>query len=226
MDNSPSTKIYFLDSLDPQSRLKESAFTEKIHVYDSVSTFSSIRDFYSDLKDMLPYYESEGSSEFDYIIRMAENSFKSLEFMLFKVGNVFNFDLCDLPEIIFWEKELGIMSDQSLSLVNRRNIVRAKTFSVFNDFNLKSLETFIRLFGSNSFYYDVSKPAKEINVWVSLDESLKTRLQEMVEDFKPAHLTVNIYNYKNWDYALSLGDWKDVKEYGEWYKLEISGGTQ
>lgn len=177
-------------------------------------------DFYGNQKDSIPFYEGEVSDEFDFICRMATQSLKESEFLFYKMNSVLNFNLCSMEEIKIWEKELGIEGEKDLLLSQRRNIVKAKYFSIYNDFNKVTLEKISRLIGSSTYHCVVVSPGEHIVIWVSLDELMTKKLSEIISEVKPAHLKIQVENSKNWNYALHLGNWNDVKGYGKWNNLE------
>ncbi|MGL5656699.1 MAG: hypothetical protein ACRCXY_07690 [Fusobacteriaceae bacterium] len=196
-------------------------YFEKTRVEDRVDSYSSIKKFYFDMKENIPYYESECSDEFDYIAKMAELSLKNSEFNFYQLNSFFNIDLCNMQQIKTWEKELGILSDLSINLSQRKNIVKAKYFSVFNDFTKKNLEKISKLMGSISFSLLVNIPGEKITFWVYLDDTMTNHLRTLMSIVKPAHLIVDVENSKKWSYAHLLGTWKDVKKNGDWINLEI-----
>lgn len=195
-------------------------YKSKVRIDDELNGYSSIKNFYISMKENIPYYESESSEEFDYILKMATTSLKQCEFLFYQNNSILNFNLCNYSLIKLWEEELNIEGDKNLTLSQRQNIIKTKYYAIYNDFTQENLIKMTKLIGSSTFYQIINNSGRFITIWVNLDDRMKGHLKTIIDEIKPAHLRIDIENSKKWNYAELLGKWDDVEKNGPWNCLE------
>lgn len=213
-------KIIIKGKFEVTHTTKFGVYKSKMRVEDELNGYSSIKNFYISMKENIPYYESEASEEFNYILKMATVNLKQCEFLFYQNNSILNFNLCNYSLTKLWEEELNIEGDKNLTLSQRQNIIKARYYTIYNDFTQESLIQITKLIGSSTFYQVIQNSGRFITIWVNLDDRMKGHLKDIIDEVKPAHLKINIENSKKWNYALLLGDWDKVDKNGPWNCLE------
>lgn len=213
-------KIIIKEKIEIIHATKFGVYKSKVRIDDELNGYSTIKNFYISMKENIPYYESEASEEFDYILKMAAINLKQCEFLFYQNNTILNFNLCNYSLIKLWEEELNMEGDKNLTLSQRQNIIKARYYTIYNDFSQESLIQMVKLIGSSTFYQVIQNAGRFITIWVNLDDRMKGHLKAIIDEIKPAHLRIDIENSKKWNYAQLLGNWNDVEKNGPWNCLE------
>ena len=169
------------------------------------------KDYFGIFNDFYPDYYRNDPLKVAWL-KSLDVYFNQLDFSFEYIKSQFFIDTC-ISHLYLFEKEYGIVTDESLDFVTRRNRILAKAF-INQPFKKKNLQVVLDFLGLSDLeiveeinnYYIYFAP-ETVNL-----ESINL-LQKIVNIWKPAHVNLGIMVSNTIWESLEPYKWKDLETY-------------